>query len=210
MNKFLKRALILTLCVAMLLPLVSAFAANDTKASSSAALLSIKPATVTVAKKNAYTGKKQAAEVKVVLEGKTLKEGTDYVVTGNVTSKKTVGSYTLKVKVSGTGRYTGTVKKTVTFKITKAAQNVTAKTTEFTVKASALKKKSLTVNPGFSGNKTDMASPSAPAGITINRKTGALVLPKGLKKGNYKVKVYTPGGTNFKAGARFTITIHVK
>lgn len=215
MVKFTKRLLILALCVAMLLPAVLSFAENGGQpkaGNSSAALTPIKGAQIQVAKSGTYNGKKHTAKVIVRLNGKTLTAGTDYVVSGNVTSAARVDDYTLKVKVSGVGHYAGTVSTKATYKILRTGQKVSYGTTSFIVKAATLKKKAVTVSVNSTGNKTGLLLKGASQyGITLsNRKTGAIVLPKGLRKGTYKFQVYACKGTNYKRSAYQQVMVIVK
>lgn len=65
-------------------------------------------ATITLTNSLTYTGKEQTQNVKVVVGGQTLKEGTDYTVSGNTGTNAT--SYTLTI--TGKGGYSGTATKT--------------------------------------------------------------------------------------------------
>lgn len=74
-------------------------------------LTSISKATVMLAKNNyVFDGKAKKPSVKVVLNGKTLVNGTDYTVA--YSKNKQIGKAT--VNVTGKGKYTGTVKKHLT------------------------------------------------------------------------------------------------
>ena len=81
---------------------------NTTKTSTK----SIASASVTIADQ-AYTGKALTPAPTVKLDGKTLKQGTDYTVSYSNNTK--VGEKTAKVTVNGKGSYTGT--KSATFSI---------------------------------------------------------------------------------------------
>ncbi|MBQ4068320.1 MAG: leucine-rich repeat protein [Lachnospiraceae bacterium] len=77
-------------------------------------LTSISKATVTLSKKSyVFDGKAKKPSVKVVFNGKTLVKGTDYTVA--YTKNKQIGKAT--VKVTGKGKYTGTVTKTFNINI---------------------------------------------------------------------------------------------
>ena len=163
--------------------------------------VSLSDATVTVpAQTYTYTGKalKPAATVKAV--GKTLKAGTDYTV--SYSNNKNAG--TAKITITGKGGdYVGT--KTVTFKIAKAKSSAKAKKSTVSVKYAKVKKKAQTVaNLTVKCDKGKASYKSASSGkakkFKVNKKTGKVTVPKGTKKGTYKVKVKV----TVKAGTNYT------
>lgn len=111
--KNLKKILAVIVCVAMMIPTV-AFAANT-----SPAKINVDTAAVSAGKLT-YTGKTQSPKLTVTINGKTLVEGTDFVVTGK---NKVTNAGTYEITISGKGNYTGEQ----TIKYTVAAKNVTAK-----------------------------------------------------------------------------------
>ena len=168
-----------------------------------------KVSTIKLAKTSyVYTGKAIKPKVTVADANGALPAG-NYSVT--YAKNKNVGTATAKVTLKGAG-YTGT--KSLTFKITKAANPLKIKAKTATVKYSAVKKKAQTLgvtkviqftNKG-QGAKT-YAKVSGNKKITINKTTGKVTVKKGLKKGTYKVKVKVKakGNANYKAGARTTV-----
>ena len=103
--------------------------------------------------------------------------------------------------------------------IQKAANPMTAKGLTKTVKYATISKQNVTIA------RKDLISISNPQGtlsytktagntsISINSKTGAVTVKKGLKKGKHyaKIKVTSAGNTNYKAGSKVvTITVDVK
>lgn len=62
-----------------------------------------------------YNGKSKAPSIKVTVDGKTLKAGTDYKITG---TKKAKNAGTYKVTIKGIGKFSGT--QTLTYKVKKA------------------------------------------------------------------------------------------
>lgn len=111
--KNLKKILAVIVCVAMMIPTV-AFAAP-----SSPAKVNVDKATVTAGTLT-YTGKAQTPKLTVKINGKTLVEGTDFVI---VKKAAVTDAGTYKITINGTNGYTGT--KTITYKV--APKKVTAK-----------------------------------------------------------------------------------
>ena len=137
---------------------------------------------------------------------------------GMVTLRKALatGSYTVvfDVKASGNANYNGsTVPITITFKVAKAANTLTAKAKKAKVKASQkkLKSKALILSCNVSTKKAKGAvryanvSKNATAKkFKVATKSGKVTIPKGTKKGTYliKVKVSAKGNANYKAKTR--------
>ncbi len=156
----------------------------------------------------------------VKLEGKLLKNGTDYTV--SYSANKNAG--TAKVIVKGTGNFTGSI--TRTFKIRKATNPLALKGKTVVVTYKKLKTKSrtipassaLTVKKKGKGTMTFKLSTATRNGksyknyFAINAKTGRVTVKKALKKGTYRVrvKVRAAGNANYKASAFKSVTIIVK
>ena len=171
-------------------------------------------ATVTVGAA-AYTGKARTPSVKVVLGGRTLKEGTDYTFawSNNVKAGKSA-----KVTVKGKGAYHGS--KSVDFAISAAKNSVTVKNKAVTKKLKASKKtgklaakktfklKSLVKATSKFGALT-FAKKKGSASIKVS-KSGKITAKKGLKRGTYtvKVKVSVAKTANWSAASK-TVTVKV-
>lgn len=135
-----------------------------------------------------YSGKALKPAATVKLGGKTLVAGTDYTV--SYSNNKNVG--TAKATITGKTDYTGTITKT--FKINKAKPTVKAKKATVTVKYAKVKKKAQTVeNLTLKCDKGKATYKNASSGqakkFKVNAKNGKVTVPKGTKKGTYKVKV---------------------
>jgi hypothetical protein len=157
-----------------------------------------------------YNGKAKKPSVTVKYGKTTLKSGTDYKVVYSNNTK--VG--TADVTITGKGDYAGTITKT--FKITKAAQKVSVKTTSKIYSNSKVKKASQTFSLGASASgkgKLSYKKTSGNSRITVNKKTGKVTVKKGTAKGTYKIKVQIKAATtsNYKAATvTKTITVKVK
>ena len=133
---------------------------------------------------------------------------------GKVTVKA-VGNAKITISVASSSNYNA-ASKTVTIKVTKPAPTIKVKTTSATVKYANLKKKAQTVALGASVNSKGTLSYQKVSGssvITVNKKTGALSVRKGTKKGTYKVKVRVKAAAKgkYNAGTKnVTVTIRVK
>ncbi len=147
-----------------------------------------------------------------------LKKNTDYTVS-YADGRKNAGKYNVNVKLKG--NYEG--KKTVSFKIKKAAnplkvkkgKKVTIRGATKGKKGKLKKTRKLDVykvikfkNKG-KGPRTYLKK-SGSKKISISKKTGKITLKKGIKKGTYKfkVRVKAAGTKNYKARTR-TVTITV-
>ena len=135
--------------------------------------------------------------------GKTLRNGRDYVVKNN--AKTNAGSYTLKVY--GTGNYTGVQAKT--FKIAKADQKITVKSTK-SVSAAAVANRSKTFQVKVSGvkDKAKVSYKSNSKKITISD-SGKITVKKGTKKGTKATITVTVAKTNNCNAAKKTFTFKV-
>ena len=156
-----------------------------------------------------YTGTKLTqSEIKVVLNGKTLVNGTDYEV--SYTDNTNAG--TAKVNINGINAYNGTINKT--FQIAKGTQKVkslnpksgatkkVALGKSFKIKATASIEQGTAQFKKVSGNKK----------LTISS-SGKVTAKKGLKKGKtytLKYKVRIKETRNCKATKYVTRTVRVK
>lgn len=158
-----------------------------------------------------YNGRNQTQSVKVVFDNKTLKNGTDYIV--SYKNNKNVGTAT--ITITGTGNYIGTITKT--FKINKANNPLIAKVSTKIVKRSKVRwrsqvVKAITISKN-QGKVTYYKQKGSSSRLTINKTTGKITVKKGTKKGTYriKVKVIANGNSNYKSGYKIvTATIKVK
>ncbi|MBR2547642.1 MAG: hypothetical protein IKF07_05560 [Eubacterium sp.] len=152
-----------------------------------------------------YTGEPIEPEVTAscYLGCKDLKEGVDY----EVAYSDNVNAGTATVTVTGIGDHAGSA--TNTFTIRKAANGLKASGRKVSVKASALRKKAVTVKrsrvikvSGADG-KLSFKKKSGSKKISVNKKTGKIKIAKGLKKGTYTIKILVSaeGGRNHEAAA---------
>lgn len=150
--------------------------------------------------------------VKLVVNGKSLVEGVDYVVTYNKNIKKLdAGTYELIATIKGVGHYEGTITKKVKVVIAKKAQKFVKKTVKTRkVKASKLKKKKIKIKLKVKTNgKGKLVFKRKSKKIKVSKK-GVVTLKKGLKKGTYKIKVMAKATKNFKKTKWKVIKIKVK
>ena len=138
-----------------------------------------------------YTGKALKPKVTVSYDGTTLKVGTHYTVT--YSNNKNAGTATLRV--TGKGKYTGTVK--LNFTIAKAEQTVKASSITSVLKSSAV-----SVKASAKGN---ISLTSADTSIAVV-KNGKLLLKK---PGVTQITVKAAATKNYKAASK-TITLTVK
>ena len=166
--------------------------------------------------KTSFVYKKKVQKPKIVnIDGKALKEGTDYTTKWSNGSSKNVGSYT--ITITGIGEYSGTTK--ATYKITKAANPLNVKGKKATVKFKDLKDKKQTLSVSSviktktkGQGKVTYSKVKGNAKISINKTTGKVTVKKGLAKGSYPVtvKVKAKGDKNYKSKTqkvKFTIVV---
>lgn len=162
-------------------------------------------------KAKTYTGKALAQAPVVKVGGITLKSGTDYTV--SYANNKNAGTAT--VTVTGKGNYTGS--KSAAFKINKAKQPMTVKAASKAARAKTLKKKAVTLARIITVKKKQGALSYKNASSSkklkkfkVNAKKGTITIPKGTKKGTYKVKVKVTakGNANYKPGSK-TVTVKI-
>lgn len=169
-------------------------------------------------KQYAYTGKAIKCEPVLKYNGMTLTKGVDYTL--SYKNNKSIG--TASVIIKGKGNYAGTLKKA--FKIARANTLTVKAKKAVTVKASTLSKKAQTIkaNVLMKVAKAKGAVTYAKSGVvkkafakyfTVNKKTGAVKIKKGLPKGAYKLKVAVKAAGNKSyspATKNVTVKIQVK
>lgn len=166
-----------------------------------------------------YNGKEQKPSIKTI-KGLELKDGTDYEAAWPNNSKN-AGTYTVTIK--GTGNYTGTTNATYT--IDKAKNPITLKAKTVNVKYKSLKKKSKSIKraDAFAVSKAQgelsyrlvsakKGKKSFKKKLSVDAKTGKIIVKKGLEKGTYKVKVniLAKGNANYKASAWKAVTFKLR
>lgn len=175
----------------------------------------ISKCSLTGIKPKTYIGKAHTQSITVKDASKTLKNGTDYTV--SYKNNKNAGTAT--IVITGKGSYEGTITKT--FKINKAKNPITVKTTVKTVKLSKLKKSKQTVKPitvsKAQGKVTyKLTSVSKVLGKLVKINTnGKITISKWTKakRGTYtiKVKVSAKGNKNYKSKSTTKkLTVKVK
>ena len=133
---------------------------------------------------------------------------------GKVTLKG-VGSATITVSATATGDYKAASAK-VTVKVAKGTPTIKVKTTSKTLKVATVKKKAQKIALKASVNskgKLSFKKASGNKAITVNTRTGALTVKKGLKKGTYKVKIQitSKATKSYNAGKKtVTVTVRIK
>ena len=133
-----------------------------------------------------YTSKAIQPVPTVKLGTKTLKSGTDY----NVSYKNNTNVGTATVTITGKGNYTGTITKT--FKINKAAQPITAKSSA----ASVAVGKAVTVSVTGAKESASCSYKSSNTGIaTVTASTGKVTAKK---VGTVTITVTTAATKNYK------------
>ena len=167
--------------------------------------ISLSSATVKGVVAKAYTGAGVTQSPKVRLNGTLLKENADYLLVYKNNVK--VGS--AKVTVKGINDYKGA--KTLSFKVTKAAQPLKVTASKKTVRFAKLKRGARTVKGALavSGNVgalsyANASTAKAPKRFKVNAKTGAITLPRATKRGVYqvKVKVVAKASASYKQTAK--------
>ncbi len=149
-----------------------------------------------------YDGREKKPAVRVDLNGKTLSSDRYSVIYSK--GRRNAGTY--KVTVKAAGKYTGSA----SFTINKAVNPLTVKLKKaITLESSDLARKEKTFAISkvlrILSKKTALTySISSKDNIIINKKTGTITLPKGLKKGTYSVKVTVKAaaGANYKAATK--------
>ncbi len=156
-----------------------------------------------------YTGKAQTIKVTVKLNGKTLKEGTDYKFINSQKNKFTAAGMP-QVVIQGIGNYTDTASGRLTIKKATKAQTIKAKVASKTYKAADVKKAAKSFSIGVTGAKGTVSYKSSNTKYVTVNKNGKVTVKKGAKKGTYKVTVKAAKASdknvNYKAS---TITVQV-
>ncbi len=146
-------------------------------------------------------------DTKVVVGGKTLIEGTDYlVVVAKITN---AGKYIVTAQVIGIGHYEGTVAKKVTVTVKKAKQKL-KNTKKRKVKYKKVKKKKVKIKLKVKSTGTGKIKYKRVSKKLKVSKKGKVTIKKGTKKGTYKVKVKAYANGNYKATKWKKIKIRIK
>lgn len=200
----LKKVIAMLLVTALMVPAVAVSAATTPSVTKT----KIEAATIIIENTNVvYNGKDQSVKITLIVNGKELTAGTDYVVEG--AAKKNAGTHALEVKIVGKGLYEGTITRKVTLKIAKKAQKV-KNTKAKTVKYKKLKKKAQTIKLKVkSTGSGKLVYKSTSKKIKVNKK-GKVIVAKGTKKGTYIIKVYAKKTANEKKSATKKVKIVVK
>ena len=169
----------------------------------------IDPKTAQVSSADASYGASKGL-VKLVVDGKTLVEGVDYIVTYDKMPKD-AGTYTVVATIKGIGLFSGEMKTTVKVTIKKKKQVFKKKTVKARkVKASKLKKKKIKLKLKVKTNgKGKLVFKRKSKKIKVSKK-GVVTLKKGLRKGTYKVKVMAKATKNYTKTKWKVIKIKVK
>lgn len=163
--------------------------------------------TVVSATNLTYNGKAQKTKVVVIVNGETLKEGTDYTV--SIATVKNAGKYKQVATITGIGHYAGAYNATVKFKVNKKAQKL-KKTKARKVKASKVKAKSVRIKLKVRATgKGKIKYKRVSKALKLSKK-GKVTIKKGTKKGTYIVKVRAKGNKNYKKTKWKKIKIKVK
>lgn len=149
---------------------------------------SINEASVTGLSAKTYTGKAIAPVPTVTIGSTTLTPNIDYTV--SYSNNTDVGTAT--VTITGVGNYNGT--KTATFKINKANQSITAKTSALTITVGKTATVSIT---GAKGKKSYKSSNTAVA--AVNASTGKVTAKK---VGTFKITATSAGTANYNAASK--------
>ncbi|MBR3315995.1 MAG: hypothetical protein IKG18_17885 [Atopobiaceae bacterium] len=196
--------------------------ANHNAATSAAAKFTVAPKaqTISAANKSVAMGKPVSLGAKVTEGAGALSYKSSSTAIAKVSAKGIVtpvkvGSTTITVTAAAKGNYKST-SKTIKVTVTKGAQPIAVKALTAKVALSKVKKanQTLAVSKVLTVTKAQgavtYAKTSGNAKITVNSKTGAVTVKKGLGKGTYsvKVKVKAAGNANWKAGTK-TVTFYV-
>ena len=164
------------------------------------------------AKSYKFKGKSLHFAPTVKSGGKKLKNGRDFTVSYWDDARKGI----VTAMVQGKGNYSGT--QVVSFKVIRAKQPMQVKGKTVTVKASKTRKNALVVGKKLVIKKAKgtlsykiISKNNASKKLKVNAKTGAITIPKGMKKGTYKLKmkVTAKGNVYYKAGSK-TVTFKVR
>ena len=169
---------------------------------------SLAAADVAAIEDQTFTGKAVEPAVTVTLDGQALAAGQDYTV--EYADNTAVGTATAVIK--GQAGFAG--EKAVTFAIVKADNPMTAKGATKTVKLAKVKKAKQTIAAVAVKNAAGKVTYKKASGkFAVNTKNGKITVPKGTKKGTYKIKVKVTAAGNDsynKLTKTVTATIKVK
>lgn len=147
-----------------------------------------------------YDGTLKTQQVEsVILDGKTLVEGTDYVVTGN--SATNAGTNTLTI--SGIGKYNGVLMKQ--WSIAKAAGKLELSATSVTL-SSSTKTKTVTVTRSGDGAITAQSSNTSVATVSVSGTT-ITINSVNDTTGTATITVKVAASDNYNAPANKTIAV---
>lgn len=161
-----------------------------------------------------YTGASITPIPSVTYKNLALRKDIDYTI--NYVNNISVGVAT--ATINGKGNFTGS--KTMNFAIGKANLTIkaSAKKKILSAKVSVLKKKKVTFSKIIKVNNakgkvtySNVSTKKSAKKIKINSKTGKIMIPKGIKKGTYslKIKVSAAGDASFNGG-NATVSIKIK
>ena len=154
---------------------------------------SIVGATITLGAAQTYSGTvKTQAVSSVVVGGKTLTAGTDYIVSGNTGTN--AGNYTLVI--TGIGAYVGSVAKSWT--IAKAAGSASANQTNVSIVGASGATKTVTITR--SGDGTVIATSSDPSVVDVTV-SGTTLTFTASSSGSAVITVAVGAGTNHQAAS---------
>lgn len=172
-----------------------------------------KPLIITNLNNKVYTGQAITFTPRIITRGRLLKKGEDYTV--NFSNNVNAG--TASMTIEGINDFEGN--KTVSFKIAKAANTISAAGKTAKVKKSKVKKKkqTLAISKLATISRAQGAVTYTKLGgsgkLSINGTTGKVTVKKKTKKGTYKmhVRITASGNGNYEAASRYvTLTVKVK
>lgn len=145
-----------------------------------------------------YNGSSQTKKVSsVVLNGKTLVEGTDYTVSSNTGTN--AGSYTLTI--TGIGDYEGTA--TAAWSIAKATGKISVSPTSLSI--AGVKGTTKTATISYTGDGS-ISVKSGSTGVATVTRSGNTVTVKSVATGTATITITLAAGTNY-TGANCTISV---
>lgn len=162
-------------------------------------LTDISSATVSLSGALTYNGSARTKTVNsVVVDGKTLTEGTDYIVSGN--SATNAGTYTLLI--TGIGKYKGSLARV--WEIAKANGSASVSSTTLNMTGAAGMTRTVTVTRSGDGVISVVSNNTSVAQVSVS---GNTVTVKAMTAGSATITVNVGTGTNYKAtSCTFSIT----
>lgn len=153
--------------------------------------LDISSATITLGSALTYTGSVQTKTVNsVVVNGKTLTEGTDYIVSGN--SATNAGTYTLLI--TGIGKYKGSLARV--WEIAKANGSASVSSTTLNMTGAVGMTRTVTITRSGDGVISVVSNNTSVAQASVS---GNTVTVKAMSSGSATIIVNIGTGTNYKA-----------